>query len=64
MNKKKKSAYTNDRWFLTFDSLYLFTSSQIHQIKFATELLLCLSVFLFDVYQENTVTPGAVLIHV
>lgn len=44
--------------------LYLFTASQIHQVKFAAELLLCLGVLLFDVYQENTVTPGAVLVHV
>lgn len=47
-----------------FESLYLFTASEIHQVKFAAELLLGLGVLLFDVYQENTVTPGAVLIHV
>lgn len=43
---------------------YLFTTSQIHQVEFAAELLFCLSVLLFDVYQEDTVTPGAVLVHV
>lgn len=43
---------------------YLLAASQIHQVKFAAEFLLRLSVFLFDIYQENTVTPGAVLVHV
>lgn len=43
---------------------YLFTASQIHQVEFATEFLLRLSVLLFDVYQEDAVTPWAVLIHV
>lgn len=46
------------------DSMYLFTASQIHQVEFAAELLLRLSVLLFDVYQEDAVTPGAVLVHV
>lgn len=46
------------------DFLYLFTASQIHQVEFAAELLLRLSVLLFDVYQEDAVTPGAVLVHV
>lgn len=44
--------------------MYLFTASQIHQVEFAAELLLRLSVLLFDVYQEDAVTPGAVLVHV
>lgn len=68
--KKKKirihsqaAAYNKDRLFaLIF--LYLFTTSQIHQVEFAAQLLLRLSVLLFDVYQEDAVTPGAVLIHV
>lgn len=46
------------------DCLYLFTASQVHQVEFAAEFLLCLSVLLFDVYQEDAMTPGAVLIHV
>lgn len=44
--------------------MHLLTASQIHQVEFAAELLLCLSVLLFDVYQEDAVTPGAVLVHV
>lgn len=43
---------------------YLFTAGQIHQVEFATEFLLCLSVLLLDVNQEDAVTPRAVLIHV
>lgn len=60
---KSTAAYNEDSLFaLIF--LYLFTASQIHQVEFAAELLLRLSVLLFDVYQEDAVTPGAVLVHV
>lgn len=45
-------------------SLHLFAASQIHQVEFAAELLLRLSVLLFDVDQKNAVAPGAVLVHV
>lgn len=44
--------------------LYLFATSQIDQVELSAELLLSLSVLLFDIYQEDAVTPGAVLVHV
>lgn len=44
--------------------LHLFAASQIHQVEFAAEFLLRLSVLLFDIDQENAVAPGAVLVHV
>lgn len=59
---KSTAAYEDSLFALIF--LYLFTASQIHQVEFAAELLLRLSVLLFDVYQEDAVTPGAVLVHV
>lgn len=55
---------TTEYQYVTNVPAYLFTTSQIYQVELSTELLLCLSILLFNVDQEDTVTPGAVLVHV
>lgn len=44
--------------------LHLFTASQIHQVEFATQLLLRFHMLLLDVNQEDAVAAGTVLVHV
>lgn len=42
----------------------LLTSCQVNQVEFTAELLFCLCVFLLHIDEEDTVTSGAVFIHV
>lgn len=43
---------------------YFFATGQIDKVELAAEFLLCSSVLLLHVDLEDTVTSGAVLIHV
>lgn len=78
INKKKNPEQHRETWaedlitlfqqtfFFHFFLLasYLLATSQVNQVQLADQLLFCLHVFLLDVYQEDAVTAGTVLIHV